>query len=58
VHLWYFTPWLSRNKNRYIEEVYRALIDNSSALNNIDKAPCLYSRCTIYRRMVYIHPWT
>ena len=26
--------WLSRNKNTHIREVYRALIDNTRALNN------------------------
>jgi len=39
VPLWYFPPWLSRNKNTHVEEVYRALIDNSRALNNVDKVP-------------------
>ena len=46
--------WLARTENTYRREAYKALTDNSRALSNVDKAPCMYSRCTIYRRMVYV----
>ena len=36
--------------------VIRAIIDNSRAFNNVDKGPYIYSRCTIYRRMLYLQP--
>jgi len=31
----------------HIREVWRASTHNLRALNNVDKVPCLYSRCAI-----------
>ena len=41
----------------HIREACRALIGNSRALGNVDKAPCMYSRCIICCRMVCACFW-